>query len=71
MDGILRVQISDMLEGAPAPVQEALAVILLGKLYRKQPDCEGSRCLPQISKPRGCPADAAPGKTGTGAQTLS
>ena len=38
MDGILRVQISDMLQGAPAPVQEALAVILLGKLYRKQPD---------------------------------
>lgn len=38
MDGVLRVQISDMLEGAPAPVQEALAVILLGKLYRKQPD---------------------------------
>jgi hypothetical protein len=38
MDGVLRVQISDMLEGAPAPVREALAIILLGKLYRKQPD---------------------------------
>lgn len=36
--GVLRVQISDLLEGAPAPVQEALAIILLGKLYRKQPD---------------------------------
>ena len=38
MNGVLQVQISDMLEGAPAPVQEALAVILLGKLYRKPPD---------------------------------
>jgi hypothetical protein len=37
-DGILRVQISDMLEGAPAPVQEALARILLGKLYRRDHD---------------------------------
>lgn len=36
--GVLRVQISDLLEGAPAPVQEALARILLGKLYRRQPD---------------------------------
>jgi hypothetical protein len=40
MNGVLHVQISDMLEGAPAPVQEALAVILLGKLYRKQPDAK-------------------------------
>lgn len=40
MNGILQVQISDMLEGAPAPVQEALAIILLGKLYRKQPDAK-------------------------------
>jgi hypothetical protein len=34
-DGHLRVRISDLLEGAPAPVTEALAFILLGKLYRK------------------------------------
>jgi hypothetical protein len=34
-DGHLRVRISDLLEGAPAPVMEALAHILLGKLYRK------------------------------------
>jgi hypothetical protein len=34
-DGRLRVRISDLLEGAPAPVMEALAFILLGKLYRK------------------------------------
>src|SRR5271157_3500688 len=34
-DGCLRVRISDLLEGAPAPVTEALAFILLGKLYRK------------------------------------
>jgi hypothetical protein len=38
IDGILRVKISDLLQGAPAPVQEALAKILLRKLYRKQPD---------------------------------
>jgi len=34
-DGKLRVRISDMLAGAPAPVLEALAHILLGKLYKK------------------------------------
>lgn len=34
-DGAIRVRISDLLEGAPAPVTEALAHILLGKLYRR------------------------------------
>lgn len=34
-DGKLRVRISDLLQSAPAPVMEALAFILLGKLYRK------------------------------------
>src|SRR5690349_17799971 len=34
-NGNLHVRISDLLEGAPAPVTEALAFILLGKLYRK------------------------------------
>jgi len=34
-DGRLRVRISDLLAGAPALVTEALAYILLGKLYRK------------------------------------
>ena len=33
--GRLHVRISDLLAGAPAPVMEALAYILLGKLYRK------------------------------------
>ena len=32
----IEVRISDQLAGAPAPVQEALAHILLGKLYRKK-----------------------------------
>jgi hypothetical protein len=32
----LHVRMSDLLEGAPAPVLEALAYILLGKLYRKE-----------------------------------
>lgn len=35
-NGRLHVRISDLLAGAPAPVLEALAHILLGKLYRKQ-----------------------------------
>jgi hypothetical protein len=35
-DGRLHVRMSDLLEGAPAPVIEALAHILLGKLYRKE-----------------------------------
>jgi len=34
-DGEITVRISDLLEGAPAPVIEALAFILLGKMYRK------------------------------------
>jgi predicted metal-dependent hydrolase len=34
-EGCLLVRISDLLAGAPAPVAEALAFILLGKLYRK------------------------------------
>ena len=37
-DGSLLIQISDLLEGAPAPVQEALANILIRKLYRKDAD---------------------------------
>jgi hypothetical protein len=35
-NGRLHVRMSDLLAGAPAPVLEALAHILLGKLYRKQ-----------------------------------
>lgn len=35
-DGRMHVRMSDLLEGAPAPVLEALAYILLGKLYRKE-----------------------------------
>jgi len=34
-NGRLEVRISDLLAGAPAPVMESLAHILLGKLYRK------------------------------------
>jgi hypothetical protein len=34
-NGTLYVRVSDLLAGAPAPVTEALAYILLGKLYRK------------------------------------
>ncbi len=33
----LAIDISDLLEGAPAPIQEALAIILLSKLFRKTP----------------------------------
>lgn len=36
-EGLLTVRISDLLEGAPAPIQEALAHILLGKLFRNSP----------------------------------
>lgn len=34
-NGSLQMRISDLLAAAPAPVMEALAYILLGKLYRK------------------------------------
>ncbi len=37
-DGHLLVDISDLLADAPAPIQEALALILLSKLFRKTPD---------------------------------
>jgi hypothetical protein len=37
-NGMLHVHISDTLQGAPAPVQEALARILICKLYRKRPE---------------------------------
>ncbi len=34
--GVLGVQISDLLESAPSPVQESLAYILLSKLFRQR-----------------------------------
>src|SRR5712664_2052386 len=34
-DGRLTVKVADILEGSPAPIVEALAYILLGKLYRR------------------------------------
>ena len=37
-NGNLSVDISDLLESAPAPIQEALALILLSKLFRRVPD---------------------------------
>ncbi len=37
-NGNLTVDVSDLLEVAPAPIQEALAFILLCKLFRKTPD---------------------------------
>lgn len=33
--GAIHVRVSDLLEGAPAPVMEALAHILMGKLFRR------------------------------------
>lgn len=36
-DGHLHADISDLLESAPAPIQEALAFILISKLYRRIP----------------------------------
>src|SRR5688572_30288067 len=35
--GKLTVRIADILEGAPAPVAEALAFILVSKLFRRKP----------------------------------
>jgi hypothetical protein len=37
-DGRLLVHISDLLESAPAPIQEALATVLVCKLFGKPPD---------------------------------
>lgn len=37
VQGELIVKISDLLEGAPAPVQEGLAYILVSKLFRERP----------------------------------
>ena len=41
-EGALKVEISDLLEHAPAPIQEALASILMAKLFHKQPDKRGA-----------------------------
>jgi predicted metal-dependent hydrolase len=35
-EGVLKVRVSDLLEGAPEPVLKAIAHILLAKLYRKE-----------------------------------
>ena len=49
--GAIRVRITDLLKSAPAPVTEALAHILLGKLYRK-PAARAVRApLPAVSEP--------------------
>jgi hypothetical protein len=37
-DGQMLVEISDLLEPAPAPIQEALASILISKLFRRVPE---------------------------------
>ena len=37
-NGHLIVEISDLLQGAPAPIQEALACILISKLFRRAPE---------------------------------
>jgi SprT-like family len=42
--GRLRVDISDLLEPAPAPIQEALATILISKLFRRVPDPRDMAC---------------------------
>lgn len=39
-DGRLEFRVTDLLESAPAPVFEALAVILISKLYRKKTPAE-------------------------------
>jgi len=43
-DGRLLVEMSDLLQPAPAPIQEALASVLLAKLFGKPPDGD---CLAQ------------------------
>jgi len=43
-DGRLLVEMSDLLQPAPAPIQEALASVLLAKLFGKPPDRD---CLAQ------------------------
>lgn len=37
-DGVLHIRVSDLIEGAPSPIQEALAYVLLSKLFRRQVD---------------------------------
>lgn len=35
-DGVLHVRLADLFEGAPSPIVEALAQILIGKMYRRE-----------------------------------
>jgi hypothetical protein len=60
-DGQLTVDISDLLKDAPAPVHEALAHVLLGKLYRKALD-------PGFLARYGCKTLATPSEAGAGTQ---
>jgi len=46
-EGRLLVDISDLLESAPAPIQEALATVLLCKMFGKPPD---KNCLAQYRR---------------------
>ena len=46
-DGCLLVDISDLLQTAPAPIHEALATVLLCKLFGKPPD---KNCLAQYRR---------------------
>lgn len=39
-EGALSVDLSDIFESAPAPVQEALASILISKLFKRRPDSD-------------------------------
>ena len=41
-EGKLLVRLSDLLEGAPAPVLQAIAHILLAKMYRRPVDREAA-----------------------------
>ncbi|HMF74325.1 MAG TPA: SprT-like domain-containing protein [Bryobacteraceae bacterium] len=43
-EGQLQVDISDLLQSAPAPIQEALAAILISKLFRRIPDSGDLAC---------------------------
>ena len=49
----LHVRITDVLEGAPAPVLESLAYILISKLVRRPLPKISSRAIPALSQPQG------------------
>ena len=67
-EGKLLVRVSDLLEGAPEPVLQAIAHILLAKMYRKPIDREHASRYRRYVSSQNIAAKGAPGAADARAQ---